>query len=122
MRLTSRNSGAASRAVDLGVPAIAFSGAGISAHSYTEPDPVSNAYAQVALKVVNAVLASGQPYLPTDIALVSHTFPLCLRSLQQSPGRTTPLTLYLPTERQPTHGPTLRLVLPLRTSLSSALG
>jgi hypothetical protein len=56
--------------VQLGVPAIAFSGAGSSQHIYTEPDAASNVYAQVSLKLVNAVIASGEPYLPAGVALV----------------------------------------------------
>lgn len=68
--LISVDSGAASHAVNLGIPAIAFSGAGSTQHSYTEPDSVSDIYAQVALKLVNAVIASGTPYLPKGVSLV----------------------------------------------------
>lgn len=63
-------SGAASEAIRLGVPAIAFSGLGGTQHVYTESDPVADVYAAVATKLVNAVIAAGVPYLPEGIGLV----------------------------------------------------
>ena len=62
-------SGVANEALKQGIPAIAFSGAGGTQHSFTEPDPVADLYAQVALKVIQAVTAS-KPFLPTGTALV----------------------------------------------------
>lgn len=61
--------GAAAEAVKHGIPAIAFSGAGGSQHIFTEADPVADVYAQVAKKLVDAVVASGAPYLPANVAL-----------------------------------------------------
>ena len=62
-------SGIAAEAIKEGIPAIAFSGAGGTQHSFTEPDPVADLYAQVALKVVQAVTSS-KPFLPAGVALV----------------------------------------------------
>jgi len=61
--------GAATKAISMGVPAIAFSGAGGTQHIFTEADPVANTYAQVSTKLVNAVVSSGAPYLPSGIGL-----------------------------------------------------
>lgn len=62
-------SGIATEAIKQGIPAIAFSGAGGTQHSFTEPDPVADLYAQVALKVVQTVTSS-KPFLPEGVALV----------------------------------------------------
>ncbi|KAG8811239.1 hypothetical protein FRC17_002561 [Serendipita sp. 399] len=61
--------GAAARAIRSGIPAIAFSGVSGEQHSYTNPDPVADVYAQVATKLVNAVIQSGKPYLPAGVGL-----------------------------------------------------
>jgi 5'-nucleotidase len=62
-------SGVANEGLKEGIPAIAFSADGGTQHSFTEPDPVADLYAQVALKVVQAVTAS-KPFLPNGTALV----------------------------------------------------
>jgi hypothetical protein len=54
----------------MGIPAIAFSGAGGSQTPYTVADPVADIYGQVATKLVNAVVAAGAPYLPNGVGLV----------------------------------------------------
>ncbi|CAG7850618.1 SubName: Full=Related to acid phosphatase {ECO:0000313/EMBL:CCA72173.1} [Serendipita indica DSM 11827] len=61
--------GAAAKAISYGIPAIAFSGVGGTQHVYTEADPVADVYAQVATKLVNAVIQSGAPYLPAGVGL-----------------------------------------------------
>jgi 5'-nucleotidase len=60
--------GAASAA---GIPAIAFSGTTGSQRSYTElqAGDYSFIYADAALRLVNALIASGVPYLPAGTAL-----------------------------------------------------
>lgn len=67
----------------MGIPAIAFSGAGGSKHIYTEADPVADIYAQVATKLVTAIILSGPPFLPPGVGLVS-----IYRSLFESRKRT----------------------------------
>ena len=54
-----------------GVPAIAFSGSSGSQVSYTTtPVPAySTIYASLATRLTNAVLASGAPYLPSNVYL-----------------------------------------------------
>jgi 5'-nucleotidase len=63
--------GAAAEAIKAGIPAIAFSGVGGTQHVFTEADPVADVYGAVSTKLVNAVIASGAPYLPPNIGLVS---------------------------------------------------
>ena len=70
-------SGVAREAIKQGIPAIAFSGAGGTQHSFTETDPVADLYAQVALKVIQAVTTS-KPFLPEGTALVRFTSSLPL--------------------------------------------
>jgi len=69
--LMSGTIGAAAEAIKEGIPAIAFSGATGDERSYTElvPGDYSQIYAEVAAKVLNAVIASGPPYLPADTGL-----------------------------------------------------
>jgi 5'-nucleotidase len=62
--------GAASKAIKSGIPAIAFSGVGGTQHIFTEADPVADVYAAVSATLVNAVIASGAPYLPPNVGLV----------------------------------------------------
>ena len=76
-------SGVATEAIKQGIPAIAFSGAGGTQHSFTEPDPVADLYAQVALKVIQAVTAS-KPFLPGGTALVRFTSSLLLHPVLES--------------------------------------
>jgi hypothetical protein len=64
------NSAAACEAISKGIPAIAFSGVGGIQHCYTNADPVADVYAQVATKLVNAVVDPGAPYLPNGVGLV----------------------------------------------------
>jgi 5'/3'-nucleotidase SurE len=55
---------------DAGIPAIAFSGGSGSATAWDDPTPAyATLYAQLATKVVNAVVAAGTPYLPKDVFL-----------------------------------------------------
>jgi len=61
--------GAAAEAIKAGIPAIAFSGVGGLQHVFTEADPVADVYAAVSTKLVNAVIASGAPYLPPNVGL-----------------------------------------------------
>ncbi|KAI9643783.1 hypothetical protein NHQ30_007133 [Ciborinia camelliae] len=62
--------GAAIEAVQLGVPGIAFSGADGSQIAWNVPVPAySTIYAELAAQVVNALVASGTPYLPAKTFL-----------------------------------------------------
>lgn len=60
--------GAATKAVSLGVPAIAFSGATGTATPWntTTPPLYSSIYADLALNVTSTLLSSGSPYLPNN--------------------------------------------------------
>ncbi|CAG8624710.1 13297_t:CDS:2, partial [Acaulospora colombiana] len=79
------NSGAATLAVDRGIPAIAFSGKGGSQHIYSEPDSVADVYAKVATKVVQTVVAAGAPYLPAKVGL-NVNIGMATESLCQNPS------------------------------------
>lgn len=63
--------GAAVYASQEGIPSIAFSGAsdGTLAWNTSPPPQRSLVYAQLATQLANAVLASGAPYLPSDVWL-----------------------------------------------------
>lgn len=63
--------GAACYAVDQGVPAIAFSGITEDRVAWnTVPVPTASlVYADLALNLTNAIVASGAPYLPDDVFL-----------------------------------------------------
>ncbi|QSZ32976.1 hypothetical protein DSL72_002560 [Monilinia vaccinii-corymbosi] len=62
--------GAAVEAVKLGIPAIAFSGAEGSQVAWNAAVPAySTIYADLSAKVVDALVASGAPYLPAGIWL-----------------------------------------------------
>ncbi|KAF7587207.1 hypothetical protein BBP40_007544 [Aspergillus hancockii] len=55
---------------DAGIPAIAFSGGSGSPTAWDDPTPAyATLYAQLATKVVDAVVAAGTPYLPADVFL-----------------------------------------------------
>ncbi|KAI0131225.1 sure-like protein [Daldinia grandis] len=60
---------------DVGIPAIAFSGASDGRLAFDAPEEDrSTVYAQLATQFTNAVIASGTPYLPDDVFL-SVNFP-----------------------------------------------
>lgn len=62
--------GAAVYAATNGIPSIAFSGASGSATAWNATTPLySQVYADLALNLTQAVLASGKPYLPDDVFL-----------------------------------------------------
>lgn len=63
--------GAAVAGAKAGIPAIAFSGSSGKAHSYTglQPGDYSFVYADAALRLVDALIAAGAPYLPSGTVL-----------------------------------------------------
>lgn len=77
--------GAATLAVEKGIPAIAFSGKGGAQHVFTEPDSVADVYAKVATKVVQTIVAAGAPYLPAKVGL-NVNIGMATNSLCQNPN------------------------------------
>lgn len=68
--LISGTVGAATEASKEGVPGIAFSGDGGSQAGYdTTPETYQKVYADLATNVTQSLIASGKPYLPTNIWL-----------------------------------------------------
>ena len=66
---------AAAAAVEMGVPAIAFSGGIVDGNPWNAPVPMhSRVYAQLATKVTETLLNSGAPYLPEG-TLLNVNFP-----------------------------------------------
>lgn len=58
-------------AKEAGIPSIAFSGKSEGTLAWnTQPVPLrSSLYAQLAMKLTNAVIAAGKPYLPSEVFL-----------------------------------------------------
>ncbi|KAL8850931.1 MAG: hypothetical protein Q9221_004131 [Calogaya cf. arnoldii] len=69
--LISGTVGAATSAVKLGIPALAFSGTSGSQISYTtSPIPIYvNTYASLSTNITQKLIASGKPFLPSNIWL-----------------------------------------------------
>ncbi|KAH8922789.1 sure-like protein [Atractiella rhizophila] len=62
--------GAATEGVKEGIPAIAFSAAGGVAKSFADgDDPIADVYAGLTLKVVQTLVDSGAPFLPSGVGL-----------------------------------------------------
>ena len=76
--------GAATAASKVGIPAIAFSGTtGTQTAWNTAPEPYVGIYAHLSLNVTTTLLASGTPYLPSDIWL-NVNFPAVAGSCTQT--------------------------------------